>query len=892
MNMQHKERFVTVIVGKQTVTVGRCNALFPYAENPSLNELQERLMDMFGIPVSHQILVYHNMLVDQRVFYSLLSEQGLSGPFMLFMRGTSDQNLIDLCKDLKLNESVEELISLPPRIKVIPMKINAGTTVLDLKEHIQNQTGIKKEHQLIAVIILSPGKETVNPCKITEPNDFLIDLFFSEGLSFGTLFHFKLFLDISSFPDWRSMYYESYSRYNLTILPSIIIMLNLGNDQVVETQLPRFEIKTDSIDCINRWIEQQYNIPCQNQLLLFRGKILQEYFLDTITSHTYIEEPDTCRVKLYNTDNFPEFINLQLNSGDHRRITLSSLANLSYEELKIWIEITFNIKPVDQVLMHNGKELVDDATFFECLHYYRSWPTIQLHVLPKRSDDGGDASLLENEFRILKPIQVVNMDNQPLPMRYFYTRNCNIHCLKASIQSVLSVNSKSKVDLQFIWNGDVIKNGGKLFLEIVKDLNFTENNLQLLVNNGDNDNSNNITNNNKNNNNIIISLLTKCSNDEAHHVTSNGKAIPFNIIVYHPNNSEIIFKTHTNVTSRVADIKNQLAVQFSLDVCDQIILFGGKILQTDQRFSTILQDVQNISRLVDLHFETVIPLALFLKPTLNLRKYEDFCTRHKMISLRTVTVTSLTGQTTIFNVGERIIHLTKCLKFEIQKEMHVPRHIQKLMFNNKELEDKQSLMEIYLDVAGDFATDNTTIFLVISKPLRFPVLCHYKDECVGPLLFSETASMAKVKEKCVTDLVDKGAIREPSPFKCYQCIVYGNRRIDDSRFLFEFITMNDPYMPIDNFCMSIQKKVFVLIRFVSTGSVTDDIELDFPITDNATQTISTIRKYLIQQNFVVNKHLVLDNSSGLYSLGLKTKLDDIGDTIIVFKAVKSHCTVS
>ena len=853
------------------VKIGGNEVAYSLSEVPTFNVLQQRLWDEYGIPTSHQILVHGNEVITQespiilpRFLYTVTQQPP---QFILFMKGTNDQNLVELCKDLRLNEPIVKLvtISLP---RLIQMKINAGTTVLHMKEHIRKQTGFQEEHQLITVKILNKKK---NPSlQLTKSSDFLLDLCLNERIFIEEekTIVFDMFLDL---PEWKSLYYESVNRNCFILFPTIIItLLYLDDDMVVETALPRDEIKSDSIECINQWIEQQYNIPCRNQFLLFRGKILEENFLDRITRNRYYHEPDICRLELYDTNNFPSVINLEKKSGDHHRVLLSSLSRISYKVLKIQIKNVFDIDPDDQALIHDGKVLLGDKTFFECLYNAKKnekqcFPTIQLYVLPKRFKR---VFYLENGFRILEPIQVVYVDNQPLPMNYFYTRKCTINDLIHSIRCVLSaLNNKS--EFQLVWNGDVIGVGDrvKLCLEMLNDSNFTEYRIELRF----------INNNNSNNNDGTISLLTKCStSNEVLHVNDR---ILFNIIIYHPNsNNDIIFKTDTDYVSRVEDVKKQLFAEFSLDLCDQVLLFAGKILQPDQ----------SISALVDSRFETVIPLALFLKPTSISGKYADFLSLQNMGSLRTVTVTSLTGQVTIFNVGERVIHLVKCLKFQIQKEMQVPWYLQKLMFNNEELDDQLSLMKLYLDV-GDFFNDNIAVFLMVAQSSDLAIMsCYYNDGHVGPLMFSETTSMAKVKEGCIKELSDKGIIQELLPLKYFQCLNIYNRPINETSMVYNFKTSNK------YFWFRIQKRVFVIVRSASSDD-SSDIELDFPITDHATQTISTIRKYLMRQRVGKNNNLVLDDTSNNESYSLRTKLDDVGQTIIVFKEIsnsKSSCVIS
>ena len=677
----------------------------------------------------------------------------------------------------------------------------------------------------------------------------------------GTFF-FSMFLDTSRLPHWKLLYECQYRKYRPKLFPTIIIVLCL-EDRVVETTFPPDELKSDSVNPIKIWIEQQHKIPFKDQLLLYTvtGEILKEDgFIATITGTVWYDTPEICKLELYNLNLFPAFVNLDLGNDNCCKLLLHSLVDLTGGSIKHWIKMNYNIEPQVQVLLHNGKELEDDKVLVESFYgkNEEECQPIQLHVLEKRPDYSEMVSGVEKEeFRILKPIQVVDLDNQPLQMKYFYSTESRIYELKRLIQRTLLV---PELSIKLLWNGEVLEDTYKRFMEVLIKLNFTENRIQLCFTDNERDNI------------IETSLMIKYLKEA--YITDE----PFNILVLNPNRGEIIFKAQMNSTSNVGNVKSQLCKQYNFDRCDQQLMSGGDILKDDHR----------ISELVDPCFQSAIPLVLIPKATVDDTKYQAFRTSHNLTTLRTVKVTSLEGQVTTFDVGERIVHFVKCLKFQIQKELRVPRHSQTLLFKQKKLDDEQSLLKLYVDV-GNFNTDTITVFLVIAPPSNnfvVQVSCRYGNLHVRLVAVSETASISEVKERCLADFAEKGNT-QPIPSRYYTCFTYYQNPIDESRMVFE---LKPEYENAFHFC--VYKKVFVTV--LSDDSA--DIELEFPITEPAIQTVSSIRRSLMRRgNDYKGYRLVLDKAiRDKLSSGIKTKLDKVGETTIVFKAVpsKSRCLIS
>ena len=146
---------------------------YKFEDVPSLDalHLHQRISASFGIPIPLQVLVHGDQVVTQQLLLSLQWLVSTNRLLLLFMKGTSDNDLIELCKDLELNESIEN------RISGRWSDINAGTTVSHLKQLNEDHTGFRKEHQLILLYNLPMEKNKKGKYAFLE-HDYLIDVFF------------------------------------------------------------------------------------------------------------------------------------------------------------------------------------------------------------------------------------------------------------------------------------------------------------------------------------------------------------------------------------------------------------------------------------------------------------------------------------------------------------------------------------------------------------------------------------------------------------------------------------------------------------------------------------------------------------------------------------------
>ena len=369
------------------------------------------------------------------------------------------------------------------------------------------------------------------------------------------------------------------------------------------------------------------------------------------------------------------------------------------------------------------------------------------------------------------------------------------------------------------------------------------------------------------------------------------------------NEKTVLLENEFSDTIRVSEVIVQLKKLYNIETWDQILISPWKIkvLMPDELFRSSYPNNELLT-------SYPISLVLLMKPN---AKNEAFCSSHNITTLRTIKVSLITGQVATYNMETTSMLYVKCLKFQIQKALKVPLHLQQLFFDQRILKDDDvSLYELYI-AQEDFEVEYISISLVVTSPNKCKVFCTYKNvHTAPPLICSEMDTLSGLKESSLVELsrITGENLTPPDTFACFYERSL-TRIIDENRKVFEFKSN-----AVSEFHFTVKKTVSVIVRIkgvisnsATPGETRSTIEGDttssqdartvFPITEPDSQTIHSVKRHLKSSQFKEYRLTLNKTMKSESGFNLGTKLEVVGKVDIVFDAAlllveKKGCLLS
>ena len=324
----------------------------------SLASLKQKIQQRFQIRAQCQGIFHQGEVLDEHSFYELYSNrvQGNAIELDLVITDAATANLkndihlrrIEICQ----NSSIHIRSNLLLWRSFLKFKAKAGSTVLDLKKHIQDLKGIAMQDIVLVI-----------DCKkILADDQFLSDLLLDQGSK-----DVKLdILLVKTKQINRNVYYrmlDFLSRVEITIP---------GTEKDFKIQYPLPEIGSLNVEDVKSWIEHHYQVPCEIQELVTCKKGCTQ-LLDT-ENLMFNNDPLQVRLLVYSAPNTQLDTDSEMKENKIRTLKPVQISSFTGGEsqwiyhyqgdycdmtIEKYIECNLGIPQYKQRLFYQGKRISD-----------------------------------------------------------------------------------------------------------------------------------------------------------------------------------------------------------------------------------------------------------------------------------------------------------------------------------------------------------------------------------------------------------------------------------------------------------------------------------------------------------------------------------------------------
>uniref|UniRef100_A0A7M5V046 Ubiquitin-like domain-containing protein n=1 Tax=Clytia hemisphaerica TaxID=252671 RepID=A0A7M5V046_9CNID len=361
---------------------------------------------------------------------------------------------------------------------------------------------------------------------------------------------------------------------------------------------------------------------------------------------------------------------------------------------------------------------------------------------------------------------------------------------------------------------------------------------------------------------IRIDVQTEC--DLVENASSLNLNTINNAVVLHPNNEEIVGNFSMDLS--IEKLKKDIASTLNFD--------DWKIIELSYQ-SCLLKSTDNLYNLLfeGKHFSNELHVNMLISPTKN-TKIQEVCKEKNIPLLRRINVKLLTEIITIDAGITEIRNISELMEV-IQTEKMIPKHMQKILFDNMELKEEIQLMEFLLE--NDLVmNDEISVLLIVSTPEVVTVdLDASFNIQENKIQIAETATILQLKE------VVSGLISVPeSHFDLVN--LHDIQRIKpllNDQQIWQ-VKQNGTYKIV------VIKKIKIVIQKINE----DPLNFFFPITNWESETIDSMRLALTENRFPNQPMKLIFKEEDYDGVFATTLLKDLNvQTIFFHSENNSNC---
>ena len=293
-----------------------------------------------------------------------------------YVKGTTDEHVIKRCAKLEINRNLEPIIVRDASsVRVLTFHPLLNSKVSDLKEEIYQKTGVQHNHQ-----VFHRRRSGQNDLLIHNSDLFLTDLFLDQG-KLDTNIKFRLMINSTGLTiEERGHYMEHFRPFAFKFIPFIhVIIPKIDTDEIVDYSF--LEAISSTLGDVKSWIQQRFDIPKDEQLLLVNGNFFDDgCFLDVLFEINLNRQVEPMEIKVfvyatkdeelmkvYIENNIATLNPVQVMNSCTKKIIFTYYYDNRFKEnsLENFIEENFSIPITNQVFFWNGRYL---WKFEELLH--------------------------------------------------------------------------------------------------------------------------------------------------------------------------------------------------------------------------------------------------------------------------------------------------------------------------------------------------------------------------------------------------------------------------------------------------------------------------------------------------------------------------------------------